>query len=221
MILLTERFQVNKMRNVEFITLVVGPLETNCYLVYCGETRDCLIIDPGAEPEKIIKAIKENNLHPIALINTHGHVDHIGANLEIKNKFGLPLYLHQADLNLLQQAHKGELSFFIQAKPSPPPDEFLEDGQEIEFGHCKLKVIHTPGHTPGSVSLYGEGLLFSGDTLFNGGVGRTDLPGGDWSELQKSLKEKILSLPDETEVLPGHGPMTTIGREKAENPFLL
>lgn len=209
------------MKNMEFITLVVGPLETNCYLVFCPDTRECLIIDPGAEPEKIIRAIKENNLQPIGIINTHGHVDHVGGNLEIKNKFTVPLYLHQADLSLLQQAHRGELSFFLQAKPSPPPDESLEDGQEIVFGQSRLTVLHTPGHTPGSVSLFGDGLLFSGDTLFNGGVGRTDLPGGDWTALRKSIKEKILALPDETEVLPGHGPKTTVGREKADNPFIL
>jgi len=209
------------MKNMEFITLVVGPLETNCYLVFCPDTRECLIIDPGAEPEKIIRAIKENNLQPIGIINTHGHVDHVGGNLEIKNKFTVPLYLHQADLRLLQQAHRGELSFFLQAKPSPPPDESLEDGQEIVFGQSRLTVLHTPGHTPGSVSLFGDGLLFSGDTLFNGGVGRTDLPGGDWTALRKSIKEKILALPDETEVLPGHGPKTTVGQEKADNPFIL
>jgi len=206
---------------MEFITLVVGPLETNCYLVFCPDTRECLIIDPGAEPEKIIRAIKENNLQPIGIINTHAHVDHVGGNLEIKNKFTVPLYLHQADLSLLQQAHRGELSFFLQARPSPPPDESLEDGQEIVFGQSRLIVLHTPGHTPGSVSLFGDGLLFSGDTLFNGGVGRTDLPGGDWTALRKSIKEKILALPDETEVLPGHGPKTTVGREKADNPFIL
>lgn len=219
--ILTEATKVNMMRKMKFVNVVVGPLETNCYLVYCVESSECLIIDPGAEPDKIIKAVNEHGLHPVAIINTHGHVDHIGANQEIKSKFGVPLYIHQDDVPFLEQAHMGELSFFLQARPSPPPDEYLEEDLEIAFGHHKLKVLHTPGHTPGSVSLLGDGVLFSGDTLFNGGVGRTDLPGGDWSSLKVSIKEKILILPEETIVLPGHGPMTTVGQEKNDNPFII
>jgi len=212
--------KVNMMKQMEFITVVVGPLETNCYLAYCPETRECVVVDPGAQPDQIIKAINENNLHPVAIVNTHGHVDHIGANQDIKDKFAVPLFIHQDDVPILEQAHLGELSFFLQARPSPPPDKFLVEGLEVTFGQQRLKILHTPGHTPGSVSLLGDGLIFSGDTLFNGGVGRTDLPGGDWSQLRASLIEKILTLPEETIVLPGHGPMTSVGQEKNDNPFL-
>lgn len=184
------------------------------------ETLECAIIDPGAEPEKIFRLIGHKGLKPTILINTHGHVDHIGANRDIKDKFDIPLYLHAADSPMLESVHQSELSFFLGAKESPPPDKFLEEGDEIKIGNVSLSVIHTPGHSPGSVSLMGDGILFSGDTLFFGGVGRTDLPGGSWSEMESSIREKIFTLPADTVVLPGHGPTTTVDQETKFNPFI-
>lgn len=207
-----------KMINYDLI--VVGPLETNCYLVYCSKSLEAVIIDPGAEAEKLFPIIHELGLRLKAILNTHGHIDHVGANRDFKEKFGLPIYLHPADQALLQRSQQLELSLLLGAKEPPAPDVNLADGDLIEFGHISLRVIHTPGHTPGSVSFLGDNYLFSGDTLFCGGVGRTDLPGGSWRDLERSIREKILTLPDETVVLPGHGPATTVGEEKRSNPFI-
>ncbi|HPW17309.1 MAG TPA: MBL fold metallo-hydrolase [Candidatus Aminicenantes bacterium] len=200
--------------------VVVGALETNCYLVYCEETRDCAVIDPGADPEKIVSAIAGLELRPVAVLNTHGHVDHIGANADIVGKYGVPLALHAADAGLLRVSDFIELSLLLGAKDSPPPARLLAEGDEVAVGRKSLRVIHIPGHTPGSVGFVHGGVLFSGDTLFCGGVGRTDLPGGSWKDLERSIRDRILSLPEETLVLPGHGPHTTVGQERASNPFL-
>lgn len=206
---------------VNYELVVVGALETNCYLVYCPRTLEAVIIDPGAEAEKIFPLIHELGLKMRAILNTHGHIDHVGANRDFKEKFNLPIYLHPSDQPLLPRNQQYELSFLLGAKESPAPDYGLADGDFIHFGEVELKVLHTPGHSPGSVSFFGENLLFSGDTLFCGGVGRTDLPGGSWRDLEKSIREKILILPEDILVLPGHGPATTVGEEKRSNPFLI
>jgi len=205
---------------MKYELIIVGALETNCYLVYSPESHGCIIIDPGAEPEKIFPVIAELELKPVLIVNTHGHVDHIGANRDMKDHYSIPLCLHAADQPLLEQAQQSELSIFLGAKESPPADRFLKDGEEIAVGRSRLRVIHTPGHSPGSISLHGGGYLFSGDTLFCEGVGRTDLPGGSWKDLEQSIRTRILVLAEDTVVLPGHGPLTTIGREKTSNPFL-
>jgi glyoxylase-like metal-dependent hydrolase (beta-lactamase superfamily II) len=201
-------------------TVVVGALETNCYLVYCEKTLECAVVDPGADPEKIFRAIADKNLKPVTLINTHGHVDHIGANKDIKDRFDVPLLIHEADVPLLQNALLSEIAFLLCAQASPDPDSFLREGDEIRFGESRLQVLHTPGHSPGSVSLKGEGLLLSGDTLFCGGVGRTDLPGGSWDELVRSIQERIFTLDGQTRVYPGHGPSTSVDQEKNANPYV-
>ena len=200
--------------------IIVGAIETNCYIVYDDETKECAVIDPGAEVEKIIRIIHQKELKPIMIINTHGHVDHVGANKDLLDEYSVPLLIHSADNPMLDQAGQTELSFFLGAKNSPPADKFLVEGEKVEIGSVQLEIIHTPGHSPGSVSLLGEGILFSGDTLFWGGVGRTDLPGGSWNELVRSIKEKILTLPKDTLVLPGHGPKTTVDQEERQNPFI-
>jgi glyoxylase-like metal-dependent hydrolase (beta-lactamase superfamily II) len=205
---------------VKYKIIVVGALETNCYLVYCDETRACAVVDPGAEHELIFPVIFEEGLTPVLLINTHGHIDHIGANKDIKDHFGVPLYIHAADNPMLGKPQQLELSLFLGAKDSPPADHFMTDGEVIPIGNGSLRVLHTPGHSPGSVSLLGDGFLLSGDTLFMEGVGRTDLPGGSQKQLEQSIREKIMTLPDEIVVLPGHGPHTTIGQERMNNPFL-
>ncbi len=205
---------------MKFESVVVGPLETNCYIVYCPETRECAVVDPGAEASKIFRLVASNSLHPVTLLNTHGHIDHIGANREIKEKFDIPLCIHRDDEPILKNVLQSELSFFLGAQESPPPDQYLEEGETIKIGKFSLRVIHTPGHSPGSVSFLGDGFLLSGDTLFFGGVGRTDLPGGSWPELVNSIKTKILTMPDEMPLLPGHGPFTSVGQEKRSNPFV-
>jgi glyoxylase-like metal-dependent hydrolase (beta-lactamase superfamily II) len=204
---------------MKYEIVVVGALETNCYLVYCAESRACAIIDPGAEPGKIFAAVAGLELKPALILNTHGHVDHIGANRDMKDKYAIPLYLHAADATMLGVSEHIELSLLLGAKDSPSPDRLLVDGDSIQVGRTSLRVMHTPGHTPGSVSFLGDGIFFSGDTLFCGGVGRTDLPGGSWRDLERSIREKILVLPGETVVLPGHGPWTTVEQETLSNPF--
>lgn len=203
---------------MKYEIVVVGALETNCYLVYCEETRECAVIDPGANPGKIVAAISDLELKPVIVLNTHGHIDHVGANADIVQKYAVPLAVHAADAKMAQACDDIELTLLLGARSSPPPDRLLAEGDEIAFGRASLKVIHTPGHTPGSVGFLSGRVLFSGDTLFCGGVGRTDLPGGSWKELERSLRERIMTLDDETIVLPGHGPWTTIGQEKDSNP---
>jgi len=204
--------------NIE--SVIVGPLETNCYLVSCPRTLVCAVVDPGAEPDRIIAAIHRLGLKPALILNTHGHFDHVGANRDIKDAFDIPLAIHALDNPMLELAGRLEMSFLLEAKDSPPADFFLQDKAQIPVGESRLEVLHTPGHSPGSVCLLWDGFLLSGDTLFNEGVGRTDLPGGSDRDLKSSLRSKILVLPPETRVLPGHGPRTTVGQEIASNPFL-
>jgi hydroxyacylglutathione hydrolase len=205
---------------MKYELVVVGALETNCYLVYCEETRACAVIDPGADHEKIVAAIADLELKPVIVLNTHGHADHIGANSDIIEKYGVPLAMHKADAGMIHVSDMIELSLLLGARDSPPPDRLLAEGDEVAVGDFSLRVIHTPGHTPGSVGFLHDGFLFSGDTLFCGGVGRTDLPGGSWKDLERSIRERILTLPGDIVVLPGHGPRTTVEQERGSNPFL-
>jgi glyoxylase-like metal-dependent hydrolase (beta-lactamase superfamily II) len=205
---------------MEYETIVVGALETNCYLVYCKETKDCAVVDPGAEPEKIIHTVAELGLNPVVLINTHGHIDHVGANKDIAEKYGIPLCIHSSDSHMLDNILVSAMGPLLGAKKSPKPSRFLEEGEIIAIGNSHLEVIHTPGHSPGSVSLKGDSFLLSGDLLFCGGVGRTDLPGGSWKVLEDSIRNKVFVLPDDTIVLPGHGPSTSVGQEKMTNMFI-
>jgi glyoxylase-like metal-dependent hydrolase (beta-lactamase superfamily II) len=205
---------------MDYQLVIVGPLETNCYLFYCSKTRECAVIDPGAEAEKIFEAISSLNLKPIIILNTHGHVDHTGANLDLKERYQVPIAIHPGDLPLLEEYLQLEFGLMLGARPAPAPDRLLADGEKIVIGETFLQVIHSPGHSPGSVCFYADHLLFAGDTLFCGGVGPTDLPGGSWKDLAHSLKARVMTLPDETVVLPGHGPKTTIGEERESNPYL-
>jgi len=200
--------------------VIVGALETNCYLAYDTRTLECAIIDPGAEPEKIFPVILHLGLKPTMILNTHGHTDHVGANLDMKVRFDVPLIIHRLDLPFLEAMKDSELSLMLGAKESPAPDRFFEDGERIPIGTSSFTVIHLPGHSPGSVAFHGHGTLFSGDTLFSEGVGRTDLPGGSRKDLERSIRTKLHTLPPKTLVLPGHGPLTTIGREIESNPSL-
>jgi glyoxylase-like metal-dependent hydrolase (beta-lactamase superfamily II) len=204
---------------MRYTIIVVGALETNCYLAYCDETQACAIIDPGAQAELIFPEIYDLGLKPTMIINTHGHIDHVGANRDMKDKFGVPVLIHAGDAAMLGKSQL-ELSLFLGAKDSPPADKTFADGDEIRIGNGALRVLHTPGHTPGSVSLLADGFLFSGDTLFSEGVGRTDLPGGSQKQLEESIRTKIMTLSDDLVVLPGHGPHTTVGDERGFLTFL-
>lgn len=199
----------------------VGCLETNCYLAYSENSKDCAVIDPGADANKIIDMIERHSLDPIMIINTHGHFDHVGANKDIKKIFNIPLLIHPFDVPMLEMAKEAAKLYGIEAENSQPPDKLIHDGDSIEIGKDSLTVIHSPGHSPGSICLYQEGILFSGDTLFCRGVGRTDIPGGSWEALKSSIKNQLLTLPENTLVLPGHGPKTYIGQEKKLNPFII
>jgi hydroxyacylglutathione hydrolase len=196
--------------------LPVGPVAANCYIFGCANTKEAVVIDPGAEDNLIKQQINVSGLTPRYIINTHGHGDHIGAN----SKMRLPVFIHVSDAKCLTNPLKNMSMMLGMPISSPPASRLLEDGDKIDVGDLTIEIIHTPGHTPGSICLKCDEIVFTGDTLFAGGVGRTDLPGGSEAELIKSIRERLFVLPDETEVYPGHGPATTIGREKGHNSFI-
>lgn len=198
----------------------VGPLESNSYLLVDETTREAALLDPGMESEPVADVLARERLAVTAIINTHGHFDHVFGNAYFKAKTGAPLLMHRADLDLVKRLEEQSLYFGFRATPSPSPDRFLEEGDEVRVGEIRLRVLHTPGHSPGGICLVTEGAAFVGDTLFAGSVGRTDLPGGSAEELLTSIREKLLPLSDETVLYPGHGPATTIGHERRHNPFL-
>lgn len=200
------------------LTLSLGALGTNCHLFWDAVGREAAIIDPGDESGRILDAVNRLRLKPEVIINTHGHGDHIGANGAVRTATGARLLIHAEDCRLLADASANLSSSFGPPLISPPADGLLTDGQQLNIGRLRMQVLSTPGHTPGSVCLFGEGLLFSGDTLFAGSVGRTDFPGGDPRRLEASLR-RLRSLPAGTRVYPGHGPSTDLEREFASNPF--
>ncbi len=204
---------------IGYLTLPVGSLQANCYLCYNQSNRDCFIIDPGAEAQVIIDAVKKEKLNPKGILLTHGHIDHCGAVETLRKELNLLLMMHEDDLDLLNSPMNHELAEMLEISLPDSPDTFLADEYVIEEGDFKIEVIHTPGHSPGSVCFKAGNLLFSGDTLFMGSIGRTDLPGGSSNIIMKSL-EKIKKIDDNITVLPGHGPATSIGVEKKSNPFL-
>lgn len=198
----------------------VGPLMMNAYVLGCPVTREAVIVDPGYEPDVILGMLRKHQLRPVHILCTHGHLDHVGAVAEVKAATGAPVALHPNDLFLYERATEWAPLFGMRVTPPPTPDRFLAEGDEIRFGQFSLRAIHTPGHTPGGMSYLIGTWVFVGDTLFAGSVGRTDLPGGSWSDLIRSIKEKLFPLGDGTIVYSGHGPVTTIGRERRTNPFL-
>ncbi|QTA79504.1 Beta-lactamase domain-containing protein [Desulfonema limicola] len=199
--------------------LEVGPIMANCYILGCEETKEAVVIDPGDDADQILMALAESGLTVKYIINTHGHFDHVGANKKMKSATGAPILIHEGDAPMLSRLSTDATMFGLSAENSPGPDQEISDGDIISFGNFKLKVLHTPGHSPGGVALYTEGCVFVGDTLFSGSIGRTDLPGGNYEKLISSVKNKLFTLAEDTKVYCGHGPATTIGREKAYNPF--
>lgn len=205
---------------MKIVRIPAGVYAANCYLVYSETTRDGIIVDPGGDADSIIDYIKRENLNIDKIILTHGHGDHIGGVIELKEKLGAKVMIHKDDVELLKDGSKNLSTTMSMGAIEIEPDIELNDGDIIEFGEFKAKVIHTPGHTKGGICLKIEDKLITGDTLFVGSVGRTDLVGGNHSKLIESIKEKLMILPDEIEVLPGHGGSSTIGYERKSNPFL-
>ncbi len=203
---------------IEAIT--VGPLQVNCFVIACSETRQAMVIDPGDDGERILEFLQKEGLHLQTIINTHGHFDHIGANRFLVAATGAELLIHERDVPLISKAAEHAALYELKGTPSPPPTRMLQGGETLTVGELEVAVIHMPGHSPGGIALLVDGHLFSGDSLFAGSIGRTDLPGGDYRQLIDGIREKLLTLPDTTVVHPGHGPDTTIGREKRINPFV-
>jgi len=203
----------------------VGILYTNCYLVSCSKTRNALVIDPGfnkkTEAEKIIEEINRNKLYVKYIVNTHGHPDHTSGNRAMKEATGAPILIHKDDVPLLEEPGKNMFASWGVTTDSPPADRVLHDGDIIQTGEIRLKVLHTPGHSPGSICLLDEedDVIFTGDTLFAGSIGRTDLPESSPEAMTRSLK-KLTFLPDSLKVYPGHYPASTLSAEKRSNPFL-
>ena len=200
--------------------LAVGPIMANCFILGCEQTLEAAVIDPGDEADRILQTLAESNLTAKLIINTHGHFDHVGANKRLNAVTGAPILIHPLDAPMLAQLADSAAAWGMQADNSPPPDRELQEGDEVSFGKIRLTVVHTPGHTPGGISLYTAREVFVGDTLFAGSIGRTDFPGGSFATLKESIQQKLFVLSDDLKVYPGHNQTTTIGVEKRSNPFV-
>jgi len=200
--------------------LAVGPLQVNCFVVGCPQTRQAAVIDPGEDAERILQVVARENLEVCCIINTHGHFDHIGANHALVKATGAELMVHRDDAPLFAAASEHAELFGLTTTPSPEAQRLLDEGDEIDVGELRFRVLHVPGHSPGGICLHCQDHLFVGDVLFAGSVGRTDLPGGNHQQLIAGIRSKLLPLPDQTVVHTGHGPDTTIGQEKRHNPFV-
>lgn len=203
-------------------TLVVGPLETNCYIVADDQSGECVVVDPGGNTPTILEACNRLGLRIKMIVNTHGHFDHILANSELADQTGAPIAIHKDDAGMLTNPLASLAFLRGRLKLTRKADVLLSDGDEIRTGSSSLIVLHTPGHSPGGISLWNADatMVFAGDALFYESVGRTDLAGGDPTVLERSIRDRLFVLPDATTVYPGHGPATTIGHEKLHNPFI-
>lgn len=203
-------------------TVVVGPLQVNCYLVGCEKTREAAVIDPGDDAERILDALRRADLRPTMIINTHEHFDHVGGNKRLHDSTEAEILTHKACAAEVTRISSRALLWGMRAEDSPPVDRCLEDGDIVKVGETvELKVLATPGHSPGSISLVAPGAAFVGDLIFAGSIGRTDFPGGDYETLIRSVREKIFPLGDDVILYSGHGPATTVGRERQTNPFFV
>jgi glyoxylase-like metal-dependent hydrolase (beta-lactamase superfamily II) len=204
--------------------LVVGPFGSNCFIVGSEATKEGMIIDPGADENAILRTVKDLGVKVKVIVATHNHLDHVGALAQVKEATRADYAVHELDAECMLPSVFGRMIGVVMGgsfKSPPKPDILLHDGDAIGVGDLKFTVLHTPGHSAGGISLLGDGVVFSGDTLFNFGIGRTDMSGGDYGTLIHSIMTKLMSLPDETRVYPGHGPATTIGTERRRNPFLI
>lgn len=205
---------------MKIIQMEVGNLGTNCYIVYCEQTLKAGVIDPGGRTEAILAEINKANLTVEYIINTHGHADHIVANDAIKQATGAKVLIHHDDAGMLTSAERNLSMYVGGAFVCGPADQLLSHNDIITIGNIELKVLHTPGHTPGGICLLTDMTVIAGDTLFAESIGRTDFPGGSYSQLIRSIKENLMTLPDNVKVLPGHGPETTVGWERKYNSFI-
>ncbi|MCX8030677.1 MAG: MBL fold metallo-hydrolase [Thermodesulfovibrionales bacterium] len=199
-------------------TIPVGPLEGNCIIVADEVTGDCMIIDPGDEPDLIMETVKINGFNVLYIVCTHGHFDHVGCVGDIKKETNAKIVIHKEELEIYNKAKEMASFWGFDIDPLPEPDIKVSEGDLLKLGDLSFEILHTPGHSPGGICLYTKGLVITGDTLFAGSVGRTDLYGGDTSKLRDSFR-RLLKLPEDTKVISGHGPATTIGREKRFNMF--
>jgi hydroxyacylglutathione hydrolase len=204
---------------VKIHTIVVGDLRANCYILQSDTAA--IVIDPGDEPERIVRFIQDIKVQPSQIIATHTHFDHVLGVGTVRAKLKIPFLIHQDDLSMLESMQSRVRQFMgFEVPPPPKVDGYIKDGDSLKVGDETIRVLHTPGHSPGSISLSGNGYVLTGDALFNQSIGRTDLPGGDLNTLIHSIREKLFKLDDDTTVYPGHGPETTIGDEKLANPFV-
>lgn len=201
---------------MEISVFQLTPFFTNGYVIKDG--GEALVIDPGEVTPRLLKSIAD--VKTVMIVNTHCHCDHAGGNAGMVKATGAPLAIHRADLPVLQSLEQQGMMFGVPFPPSPDPDRYLEEGDILTVGNVQLNVVHVPGHSPGHIALLGDGFAIAGDVLFAGSIGRTDLPGGSYGQLLDSIRKKLMVLPDETVVYSGHGPETTIGMERATNPFL-
>ena len=194
-------------------------MQTNCYILQCDATA--IIIDPGDEPERIVRFLNGMKVKPSQIIATHTHFDHVLGVDSLRTKLSIPFLIHHDDLDMLESMQSRVRQFMgFEVPPPPKVDGYLKDGESLKLGDESIRVLHTPGHSPGSISLSGDGYVLTGDALFSQSIGRTDLPGGDLDTLVRSIREQLFKLDDETIVYPGHGPETTIGDERLANPFV-
>lgn len=210
---------------MKIVQMLVGQMAVFAYLVGCEKTGQAVAIDPAGSEEKILERAGQEGLDITKIVNTHGHPDHTCGNARIKELTGAPILVHNSDAESMMSPHSADFARMLGCAATPPADEFVKDGDSIKVGdEVALEVIHTPGHSPGCICLYTPGHVFTGDTLFVGGVGRTDLPGGSWPQMLKSIQDRILTLPDDTVVWPGHHygpePSSTVKHERESNPFL-
>ncbi len=202
------------------ISTIVGPLEVNCYILACKETREGIVVDPGDDIDTVLQLIEDHDIDVIEIVATHGHFDHIGRVASLKEKTGARFAIHRADMFMVEGL--ADIAAFLGFQTDPPPEveRFIDEGDTIAFGREILNILHVPGHAPGNIALTWPGHAIVGDTVFAGSIGRTDLEGADLQTLMNSIRTKILTLPDDTILHPGHGPDTTVDREKRINPFL-
>jgi len=201
---------------IEVRGLIVGAFQENCWVIGNRRTREAICIDPGEQADDIVHLAKDMGVEIKLIATSHGHLDHVLGIRGVQSASNAAFLMHAHDLEILRGARFG-----LQVEQPPDPDHYIDEGSAVEVDGVKLAVLHTPGHTRGSVSFFGAGMLFSGDTLFRQSIGRTDLPGGDYAQELRSIIDKLLALPDETLVLPGHMDQTTLGEERRQNPFIL
>lgn len=203
-----------------FTWFPAGMLGANCYILGDETTREAAVVDPGGDVPQILQELNKLGLKLKYIVNTHGHYDHVAGNDQLREATGAEVLIHSLDADMLTSS-QGNLSLLMGLNlVLKPADRTLSEGDVISLGQLQLKVLHTPGHTPGGICLLGDGFVIAGDTLFAGSIGRTDFPGGSYTQLLQSIHNRLLTLPDETDVYCGHGPQTTIGEEKVSNPFL-